>query len=516
MSPWRPTLGRPKSAHRNQDVRLLMPESDEKRELGGLAQSIDALFSQRPRGAAVSEPEAEAPIAEDVGEAPADVEIAATDDLFDEPELVEPAAVAEDDAVGFDPDPFDALDEVEVPASSDPEVPADEVEPESVEPVVAEFVDPLESDVLDEVDAEAAELSEADPIAIEMESAEVSDVEPADPVDAEPTAAAPEVPGSALAEAVDAFLAGHPGAAKDVESIAAKLRERLALDPLADAAERLVMGAEDDEDDPAMQMAGRIVNPAVASRIVQRMALEENEPHRAHYLTFTKRLGTVMANAFKGVLTGATDVRTRRACYEGLISLGDEGRPVIEAMVEDDNSFLVRNGVTILGEIGGEGAVELVTSALANTDFRVRRDAVSALAKLGGEDSSQLIMASLEDPDPSVRAAAAEAAGQLGIERALKPILALLEDDSLPDDEKVPIQVQALRALGHLGDPGAVQVIEKRATGSLFSKPPTEVRVAAYQALHDIGTPHAREVIEKAKSDKDPVVRTTVRGFGSA
>jgi HEAT repeat protein len=184
-------------------------------------------------------------------------------------------------------------------------------------------------------------------------------------------------------------------------------------------------------------------------------------------------------------------------------------------MIEDENRFLVRNGVAILGEMGGEGAAELVTSALANTDFRVRREAVTALAQLGGEESGQLVLASLEDPDATVRAAAAESAGKLGIDRALKPILALLDDDGVPDDEKVRVQIQALKALGHLGDPGAVQAIEKRAVGSMFSKPPTEVRVAAYNALHQIGTPHARELIEKAKSDKDPVVRTTVRGFGS-
>ena len=71
--------------------------------------------------------------------------------------------------------------------------------------------------------------------------------------------------------------------------------------------------------------------------------------------------------------------------------------------------------------------------------------------------------------------------------------------------------VELLGGLGQLGDPGAVQAIEKRAVGSLFSKPVTEVRVAAYRALHEIGTPHARELLAKARDDKDPVVRTTAR-----
>ena len=121
---------------------------------------------------------------------------------------------------------------------------------------------------------------------------------------------------------------------------------------------------------------------------------------------------------------------------------------------------------------------------------------------------SALVMASLEDSDASVRAAAAVASGELKVERALRPILFLMEDEDDPE-----VVVPLLNALGSLGDPGAVQAIEKRAVASLFSKPPTEIRVAAYRALHDIGTPHARELIQKAGKDKDPVVRTTARAL---
>jgi hypothetical protein len=282
-------------------------------------------------------------------------------------------------------------------------------------------------------------------------------------------------------------------------------RERLALDPLADAVERLG-GLDAPTDDAALALAQDIMNPAVASRLVQRMGHEGDEARRAAYVAFSARLGMVMARAFRGALTDATDPRSRRAMYDALIAMGPTSRPLIEGMVEDDNRFLVRNAVSLLGEMGGDGAAELVTSALANTDARVRREALLALAKLGGD--GQIVMGFLEDPDKEVRGAAAEAAGALGTERALKSILGLLEDEDDPE-----VLVSILRGLGRLGDPGAVQAIEKRAAGGLFSKPTTEVRVAAYKALHEIGTPHARGVIAMALDDKDPVVRTTVRGL---
>ncbi len=73
-----------------------------------------------------------------------------------------------------------------------------------------------------------------------------------------------------------------------------------------------------------------------------------------------------------------------------------------------------------------------------------------------------------------------------------------------------------IRALGHLGDPGAVPAIEKWAVRSLFSKPPTEARIAAYGALHHIGTPHARQLLEQALEDKDPEVKAAVEDITRA
>ena len=73
------------------------------------------------------------------------------------------------------------------------------------------------------------------------------------------------------------------------------------------------------------------------------------------------------------------------------------------------------------------------------------------------------------------------------------------------------VQVECLRALGKIGDPGAVLLIEKQALGGLFSRPSKEVRVAAYRALAGIGTPRAMSLLEKAATDSDANVRTVVQ-----
>jgi HEAT repeat protein len=90
----------------------------------------------------------------------------------------------------------------------------------------------------------------------------------------------------------------------------------------------------------------------------------------------------------------------------------------------------------------------------------------------------------------------------------VKPIMTML-DETRDMDRALPL----IRALGHLGDPGAVPSIERYAVKSLFSRPPTDVRIAAYRALHQIGTPHARKLLNRAIDDRDPKVKAAVKSI---
>lgn len=532
-----------------------MPGSEGKRELGGLARSIDALFSTPQPSPEPSEPDGMdvppadalevdfAPFDGEVqSEAPAEPEVLAEADAFTEPGAVsEPEVLVERDTLqgaGIFED-VEIVEELEAATESEAVAESgsigDAEPPTGSRPIVAEPL-PFPGEL--EANEPELEWSEPWPEWSEPEL-EWSEPEPASDVvsslddlqgapelfssqEAETSAAAgagtsepsafmeepttEEPTAEEFAEAVEALLSGSSGAAEEVERMAEALRERLTLDPLADAVERLLEAAGDPPDETILEAARSIMNPAVASRIVQRMARERDEERLAEYNRMCKHLGLLMANAFRGALTESTDEHARRVYHDALIGMGQESRPVIEGMIEDDNRFLVLSAVAILGEIGGPRAVELVTSALADTDPRVRREALLSLGKLGDEEAGQLVLGSFEDPDHNVRVAAAIAAGELALERGLRPVLAMLAEEDEPD-----VLISLLGALGQIGDPGAVQAIEKHAVGRLFSKPRTDVRVAAYRALHDIGTPHARQLLDEALSDKDRGVQIVVR-----
>jgi HEAT repeat protein len=235
---------------------------------------------------------------------------------------------------------------------------------------------------------------------------------------------------------------------------------------------------------------------------VGRIGSSRDEGERGRLIDICSGLGREMSLALADALGEARDRFQRRAFMDAILAQGEQAREMAEGMVEDPRWYVVRNGVALLGELGGEGVVSNLTMTLANEDPRVRKETVVALAKVGGDDASMLLLGMMDDSDHEVRAKACWAVGVLRVERALKPLLRLLEKD--PNEE---VQAQSLQALGQIGDPGAVPAIEKKAVVRMFSRPSKGVRMAAYRALASIGTPHARSLLLKATKDPDMDVR---------
>jgi hypothetical protein len=308
--------------------------------------------------------------------------------------------------------------------------------------------------------------------------------------------------------AVDSYLVGDVARASEIERLAAEMLESREVEPIARSLARLLLAAGEPPDPVIHDLAQSMVSPVVLGRLARRMGAERTEERRQEYFGVCRVLGEDMAVAIRDDLAETTDRFARRVHCDALVAMGEAGRRVIEEMAVDDNRFLVRNAVAILGATGGPRSVELVTSALANPDARVRREALRSLAKLGDAESGMLVVGLLDDPDDDVRIAAAVAAGELRVERAVRPLITGLDAATDPDGV-VPL----VRALGQIGDPGAVPSLEKHAVRSLFSKPRADVRIAAYRALHAIGTPHARSLVDRAIDDRDAEVKAAVRSM---
>jgi HEAT repeat protein len=279
------------------------------------------------------------------------------------------------------------------------------------------------------------------------------------------------------------------------------------LFPVLDGVEHLAESAEAVSGDPeVLELISSLVSPGLAGIFLSKLGSARDDQERERLIGLSPRLGREVAEALVDALGEARDRRLRRTFLDALGKFGPIGMEMAGRMVEDSRWYVVRNGVSLLGEITGEEAVVHLTATLGNDDPRVRKEAVSALAKVGGDDAAMLLLGMLDDSEAEVRAGACRALGNLRVQRAVKPLLQLLDRDS-----NIGVQVETLQALGQIGDPGAVPIIEKKAAGGFFFGKPQEIRIAAFRGLAGIGTPHAKGILRKAINDRDPRVRTAVK-----
>jgi HEAT repeat protein len=494
-----------------------MLEADGVKELTGLARSIDSIFVRLEGGEGAPDSSMPADVVPDAGgdrpDAVAGMALGAaavavgTVGTSEEVVEVQPPPLPEPPAAEV-PEPPPLPDSMDDAVAPDFSAELDPAEAEDPEPLPLLDMDAVEEVDLD-VTAPEPHLGAEGALAVQStpESEIASEPEPT-PVATQGTDEDDEERPTELDLAVDAYIAGELAKAGEIEQLGGEMLERRELDPVARSVVRLTVAAGDPPDASVYAVAESIMDPLALEHVVRQLGSERVEETRNEYYLACRTIGEPMAIALRDGLADTTTNRLARRNYcDALRAMGDIARPTIDAMAVDDNRFVCRNALTLLGEIGGERALELVTGQLGNPDARVRREALRSLARIGDADSGAKLMelGLLNDSDDDVRVAAAITAGELRVQRAVKPLMAMLEETKDPD-RTIPL----IRALGQLEDASAFSLIERYAVPSLFSKPRTDVRIAAYRALYHFGTPNAMKLLAKASSDKDAEVASAV------
>ncbi|MGH9460048.1 MAG: HEAT repeat domain-containing protein [Vicinamibacteria bacterium] len=107
------------------------------------------------------------------------------------------------------------------------------------------------------------------------------------------------------------------------------------------------------------------------------------------------------------------------------------------AGMDADGDWSVRADLSrLLGQMGGDRAIALLTHLVEDRDYRVRPVALRALAGASPTAARPIVLQHLQAEDPFERAAAADGVRELRLEGAVDPLLAALEaslGDNVPD-----------------------------------------------------------------------------------
>lgn len=133
----------------------------------------------------------------------------------------------------------------------------------------------------------------------------------------------------------------------------------------------------------------------------------------------------------------------------------DRGRPALYEIIRSGKPGLVKEAVSLLGQIGDERDVSLLTNFLTRKESELKWEAAQALAKHPSNSALQALLEALTQSDAEIAGAAAVALGVRSDEVARKPLEKLLSNY----DESV--RYRAVFALQKLGAGASADVLRQ-------------------------------------------------------
>jgi len=199
--------------------------------------------------------------------------------------------------------------------------------------------------------------------------------------------------------------------------------------------------------------------------------------HREVAVDVLRRLGAEATEVLMGLLAESDSMPERRGLFTALTRMA-EGTDIITHHLDHPAWYVVRNAAELCGELRLEGSVRRLAGAARHADERVRKSVVTALVKIGTREGLDPLARLLKDPSPAIRLQVLGALdAQWGRPLAMS-LAALLETEDHPE-----VVREALKALGRIGTPDALQALSRAAGGGN----PRLTRRQQLQAVEGLG-----------------------------
>ena len=202
----------------------------------------------------------------------------------------------------------------------------------------------------------------------------------------------------------------------------------------------------------------------------------------------------------------AKGVYERKSLAAALVAIGPSAIPPLLGMLKDERWYVVRNMVTILGELRPPDCVEKLNRPLYHSDERVRKETIRALSKIGGEEAESALIPLLEEQDEGLVRRVITSLGLMHSSQAVPAMLTLLARRDLLLKE-LPVKKELLVALGRIGDRGATGPLLKMLDAFGWPAPGKwqELKIAVAATLGQIGDDAALPTLSRIGAGKGPL-----------
>jgi len=202
----------------------------------------------------------------------------------------------------------------------------------------------------------------------------------------------------------------------------------------------------------------------------------------------------------------------RKAVCRALVTLGVEKIELVARGLDDPRWYVVRNIVSVLGQINDPRAIIYFKRTIKHPDIRVRKETLMATARVKGEEAYDFLIMALTDDDEKLQILALKELSQYKILRAYPQIERIVQQKEFKD--RPPDQIKVfLEALGQLGGERAFDYLKKTATqmSLLASAKQKRLKNYAIRALGYVQTSEAARLLEKIANSRNHVLADTAR-----
>lgn len=206
-------------------------------------------------------------------------------------------------------------------------------------------------------------------------------------------------------------------------------------------------------------------------------------------------------------LTVEDNAHHRRLLMDALVAQKRNILPIMAEYLRDERWYVVRNAVTIIGEVREPESARLLPPLLHHEDIRVCREAIRALTRIGGRGAVQILIDAVQDKEEEISRQALLSLGAIKDSAAIPTLQRILEQGDF-FLKRLGKKRDAIQTLGEIGAPEAAPaLIQLLASRRLFKRRQHDsLRAAAAQALAEINHPQVQPALEKAADDPSPDV----------
>ena len=200
---------------------------------------------------------------------------------------------------------------------------------------------------------------------------------------------------------------------------------------------------------------------------------------------------------------------TVRRFFLGLIThFGERAIPEAVKRLDDNRWFVTRNMLFVINECGGMGAGDRIRPYCNHENAKVAFEAIKCLLKAGDSYGITAIRDNLKSEDRERREQAISLAGSFRTHELVPDLLSLLrkrEVSSADFHAKVPV----VRALGQIGDPGALETLREilLARSFLFKGAVEKLREEIYATLKNYPSEKLTDIVEAGLKSKNEQIR---------